>query len=64
VPGSPKQELSDKNREITVTLQPGESKEVVLEVQNAWKSVARESIPLQRANVGKKSTVIEVGGTR
>ena len=57
------QDFSAK-REITVTLKPGESKEVVLEVQNAWKSVAREVIPLTRPKAGGRPTVIHVGGSR
>jgi NADH-quinone oxidoreductase subunit L len=67
VPGTPQQEFSEKSREITVTLQPGESKEVVLEVQNAFNSVARETIPLSRLNpnvMGKRSTVVEIGGAK
>ena len=52
-------------REFTVTLEPGESKEVVLEVQNAFNTVAREVVPLSRPTAaGKKSTVIEIGGAR
>jgi NADH-quinone oxidoreductase subunit L len=35
-------------RDFTVTLSPGESKEVVLEVVNAFHSVARQVIPLRR----------------
>jgi NADH-quinone oxidoreductase subunit L len=50
------------DREFSLTLQPGESKEVVLEVQNAFNRVKQEKIPLARPNIGKKSTVIEVGG--
>jgi len=46
-------------RDVTVTLNPGESKEVVLEVTNAFKSVAQERIPLSRS---QKPTVIQVGG--
>ena len=51
-------------RELTVTLQPGESKEVVLEVQNAFNTVAREIVPLARPGAGKKPTIVEIGGGR
>ncbi len=49
---------------LTVTLNPGESKKVVLEVTNAFKSVSTEEIPLSR---NQKPTVIQVppqGGSR
>jgi NADH-quinone oxidoreductase subunit L len=65
VPGGASAKDFSPTREITVTLQPGESKQVVLEVQNAFKSVTREVIPLNRPSTGqKKPTVVEVGGTR
>ena len=48
VPGGQQPEGFSPKREITLTLQPGESKEIVLEVQNAFKSVARETIPVSR----------------
>ncbi len=51
-------------RELTVTLKPGDNKQVVLEVENAFNSVAREVIPLSRAAA---PTVIQVpaqGGAR
>ena len=64
VPGTPAAKDFGTNREITLTLQPGESKEVVLEVQNAFKSVSREVIPVTRPAAGKRSTVVEIGGSR
>jgi NADH-quinone oxidoreductase subunit L len=49
-----KSEAKSDAREFTVTLNPGESKEVVLEVESAFKTVAREVIPLSRPNmIGK-----------
>jgi NADH-quinone oxidoreductase subunit L len=55
-------------REITVKLEPGESKEVFLEVENAFKSVAHEVIPLSRPNnMAPKPTVLTLpapGGGR
>jgi NADH-quinone oxidoreductase subunit L len=65
VPGSSQPKDFSPNRDVTVTLQPGESKEVVLEVQNAFNSVAREVVPLARPTAaGKKPTVVEIGGAR
>jgi NADH-quinone oxidoreductase subunit L len=46
--------------DLTLKLQPGESEEVVLEVENAFNSKARHVIPLTRPSPGKKPTVIEV----
>jgi NADH-quinone oxidoreductase subunit L len=62
VAGAPAKEFSATNRELTLTLQPGESKEVVLEVQNAFNTVARETIPLSRPNAARRPTVVEIGG--
>jgi NADH-quinone oxidoreductase subunit L len=53
-----------EGRELTVSLNPGESKEVVLEVENAFNSVAREVIPLSRPGMtGGKPTVIQLPST-
>jgi NADH-quinone oxidoreductase subunit L len=46
-PGSTQPTTSDA-REITITLSPGESKEVTLEVENAFKSTSRQMMPLSR----------------
>ena len=54
-------------REITVQLKPGESKEVVLEVENAFKSVAREVIPISRPSPFSQPTSVVMpiqGGAR
>jgi NADH-quinone oxidoreductase subunit L len=40
---------SSEARELTVTLNPGDQKEVVLEVENVFKSTATEHLPLNRA---------------
>jgi NADH-quinone oxidoreductase subunit L len=64
VPGAQSPEGFTSKREITVTLLPGETKEIVLEVQNAFKSVARETIPLSRPSPSTKPNVIEIGGRR
>ncbi|MFT3769989.1 MAG: hypothetical protein QM820_31560 [Minicystis sp.] len=64
VPGTPSTKEFSANRDSTLTLQPGESKEVVLEVQNAFNSVARETIPVGRPGAAKKPTVVEIGGVK
>jgi NADH-quinone oxidoreductase subunit L len=65
VPGGPKSEGFSATREVTVTLQPGETKEVVLEVENAFHSVAREVVPLSRPSAGAgRRSIIEIGGAR
>ncbi len=56
--------VRSEGRELTVTLNPGDSKEIVLEVENAFKTVARQVVPLSRA---APPTVIQVpaqGGPR
>ncbi len=54
VPGTPKDANFSAQRDLTLTLKPGEVKEVVLEVQNAFNSVARETIPLNRPAPSRK----------
>ncbi len=46
--------------DLALKLEPGQSEEVVLEVENAFNSKARHVIPLSRPAPGKKPTVIEV----
>ena len=48
-----------EGREVVVVLNPGDSKEVVLEVENAFKSTAREVLPLNRA---APPTIVQVPG--
>jgi hypothetical protein len=51
-------------RELTVKLEPGESKEVVLEVHGALAGTARKVIAVARPS-GRRSTIIEIpGGAR
>jgi NADH-quinone oxidoreductase subunit L len=40
--------IKSETREITVTLLPGDAKEAVLEVENAFKTTARTTLPLNR----------------
>ncbi|APR79495.1 NADH-ubiquinone oxidoreductase chain L [Minicystis rosea] len=57
--------FSPLSRDVTVTLQPGESKEVVLEVKNAFNTVARETFPVGRPGAAKqRPTVVEIGGPK
>jgi NADH-quinone oxidoreductase subunit L len=57
-PGKPTAEGPD----LTLTLQPGQAEEVVLEVENAFSSKARVSIPLSRPGTVKGAT--PVGGAK
>jgi NADH-quinone oxidoreductase subunit L len=63
---STKQSSATKSegREVTVTLKPGDTKKVVLEVENAFNSVAREEIPLYRAGAPAVIQIPAPGGAR
>ena len=64
VPGMAPDSRLASSREITVTLQPGETKEVVLEIENAFRNKTHTKVPLRRPTPSKRTSIIEVGGAK